>query len=103
MDVRVQTVDGLVCGCGLAPLLHAEMPDPDAAGGRSTRMLCTGCDAGSATGSALLAWFATHPVVDEDDVDEFSFLLRRWLEDITPATVDPAQLDAARAAWQQPG
>lgn len=103
MDVQVQTVDGLLCPCGLQPLLHAEMPDPGAAGNRSTRVLCASCDADSPTGRVLLAWFSEHPVVDEVDVHELSALLRRWLEDITPADVDAAELDAARAAWQHSG
>ena len=101
MDIQVQAVDGLRCPCGLEPLLHAEMPDPDAAGGTTTRVLCTSCDADSSTGRALLAWFAAHPIVAEDDADELSALLRRWLEDVTPADVDADELDTARAAWQQ--
>jgi hypothetical protein len=102
MNVQVQAVDGMRCRCGRQPLLHVEMPDPDAPAGRSTRVLCAFCDAGSPTGAALLAFFATHPVVGEHDVDELSALLRRWLEDITPADLDVAELNTARAAWQQP-
>lgn len=100
MDVQVQTDDTLRCARGRQPLLHAAMPDPDAAGGRSTRVLCSACDAGSPTGGELLAWFADHPVVDEADVGELSALLSRWLEDITPPDLDAAELDAARAAWR---
>ena len=101
MDVQVTTLDGQLCGCGLEPLLQVEMPDSDAPGGRSARMLCAGCGASSATGQALLAWFAENTVVTEEDVEEFGALVQRWLEDVTPAQFSTTQLERAREAWQR--
>ena len=94
--MQVTALDGQRCGCGLEPLLQAEMPDPDATGGRSVRMLCAGCGAPSAACQALLDWFAENTEVAEDDVEEFGDLAQRWLEDVTPPS-------SARRVWRRRG
>ena len=103
MDVQVTTLDGQRCRCGLEPLLQVDMPDTDAPAGRRARMLCARCGASSPSEQALLDWFAEHPVVAEDDVEELGSLVQLWLEEITPAGFRGEDLDAARRSWADGG
>lgn len=63
--------------------------------------LCPRCDVGNTQAHPLLAFFAVHSRVDDENAQEFADLVQAWVESLPPPReVDIEALEAEIAAWR---
>ncbi|WP_035858805.1 DUF6300 family protein [Cryptosporangium arvum] len=80
--------------CGGPALLAVEVAPA------SSAVLCAACDLDHPSGGAVVLWFAVHGRINTPaQMDELAGLLRPWVEDVSPPSVDSTALQATVDAW----